>query len=107
MIVKEQANELEDESDVKDEVDIEKEISKEITGIRNAKKEALFLPVKIDVQCGKWYKNPSSFLTDTRKLCSSKLANLLSQSHLCTKSVRMLRNALEPRHRDGSNASLQ
>ena len=33
--------------------DIEAEISKEVQGIQGSKQEALFVPVKIDVQCGK------------------------------------------------------
>ena len=43
-------------------VDIEKEINEEIMGLREAKKEALFRPVKIDVQCGKT-RNISSVLS--------------------------------------------
>ena len=38
--------------EAEDETDIEKEISEEITELKTASKEALFQPVKIDIQCG-------------------------------------------------------
>lgn len=44
-------------------MDIEKEINEEITGLREAKKEALFRPVKIDVQCGEIRKISSCLLS--------------------------------------------
>ena len=33
-------------------LDIEQEISQEVTGIKEARKGALFVPVKVDIQCG-------------------------------------------------------
>ena len=41
-----------EEVDKGGEVDIETEIGKEVEGMKTASKEALFQPVKIDVQCG-------------------------------------------------------
>lgn len=35
------------------EIDIEKEINQEVSGIKSSKKDTIFLPVKIDIQCGK------------------------------------------------------
>lgn len=34
--------------------DIEAEISKELEGLRSSKREALFQPVRLDVNCGKY-----------------------------------------------------
>ena len=51
-----------------DEIDIEKEIHGEIEGIKHAKEEALFLPVKIDIQCGKTCSISASTLSNCDKV---------------------------------------
>lgn len=35
------------------EVDIEQEIKQEVTGMNRERKDALFQPVRIDIQCGR------------------------------------------------------
>lgn len=88
-------------------VDIEKQISEEITQMKDAKKEALFQPVKIDIQCGKRGDVLISLSADVRKSSSSRPANLLSRSLSCTRSVLTHSIQLVIRNLDGSNVSRQ
>lgn len=57
--------------------DIEAEISKEVQGMQGSKQEALFTPVKIDVQCVLFFKTrePIEPVSFVRSICEAALEN--------------------------------
>ena len=77
-----------EEDDPSDEVDIEKEVSQEVTGIKQARKDALFVPVKVDIQCGMNTITLYGAVIDFRKFCLLRPGSRLSPCLSFTKSAR-------------------
>lgn len=71
--------------------DIEAEISKELDGLRNSRRRALFQPVRLDVKCGKYRKaslGQASLTLSAIQCFSSELGPPLSLFHSSIRSVR-------------------
>ena len=79
------------EKDHDSEFDIETEINQEVTGMKKARRDALFVPVRIDIQCGSNTSLVSMVIpADRRKFYSSRLVRQWNPSPLFAGSVQTL-----------------